>query len=247
METTLLREVENIVVPQNTKNFLLNVEVPQQTRTYKPISHKQVIDLTLESLDRCGFILEKELYTQGKGGLQANGKYHLRYGGDKDMGLMIAWQNSYDKTLSFKFAIGNCVFICGNGMCYGDMGAFKSKHQGEVQTITPITLAENICKAGDNFNQMVKDKERLKEIEVSKRVRAELIGRMYMEDEILTNTQMNIIKRQFDNPSFDYGHKGTGWELINHITFSQKEANPNTWIEKSTKTHKFFKNQFELA
>ena len=239
--------IEKLPVENTMKQFLLDTPIPAQTSTYKPISHGQLMDTTLESLDKCGFILSKEIYTSSNNGMRANGKYHLRYGNDNDMGLMIAWQNSYDKKLSLKFGVGTHVWICENGLICADMGKFKSKHVGQVQQITPIELREAICKAGEEFEHMIAQKQRMKEIEVSERVRAELLGRMFLQDAIITSTQLNIIKNQIDNPTYDYGHPDTLWELLNHTTYAQKSMLPDTWMQKSMDTHRFYTSEYQIA
>lgn len=228
------------------KEFLMSVPIPDSTRTYKSVSHTQLMEVTLESLSKCGFDLHKEIYTSGQQGLVANGRYHLNFGNDPDMGLMIAWQNSYNKKVTLKFAVGNHIFICSNGMIVSDMSKFKSKHVGEIQFIAPKQLAEDICKAGDHFETMIKQKERLKEIEITKRVTSELLGRLFIDDAIITSTQLNIIKEELKRPTFDYGYENSAWNLLNFITYSQKTAAPETWIEKSMATHHFFLKEFSL-
>ena len=94
-----------------TKELLLKAEYPVETKSYKPIYHNQLIDLTLESIHRAGFELENEIYTSAKDGKQANGRYTIKNVADKEMCLQIGWQNSYDKTLSLKFALGAKIFI----------------------------------------------------------------------------------------------------------------------------------------
>lgn len=108
MEITAVQAIAEV---QSTKDFLKAMPLPQQTSWYKPVGHAQLMDITLESIDRCGFELKSEHYTHAAGGAKANGKYHLSYGNDPDMSIMIAWQNSYNKQLSLKFAIGGYVFI----------------------------------------------------------------------------------------------------------------------------------------
>jgi hypothetical protein len=120
-----------------TKAMLINTELPEQTRTYKPVSHEQLIDLTLESIYQAGFELQTELYSSARNGNVANGRFAIKNVADNEMQLQIGWQNSYDKSLSLKFAIGTKIFICNNGSVSGDYGAFKKKHQGEIQTFTP--------------------------------------------------------------------------------------------------------------
>ena len=49
-----------------TKELLLSTPLPQETNTYKPISHEQLIDLTLTGIEKSGFILEKEIYSSAQ-------------------------------------------------------------------------------------------------------------------------------------------------------------------------------------
>lgn len=238
-------EVAEPAVNHN-KLFLQSVPVPDNTRTWKPVSHSKLIDITLEGLDQCGFILDREIYTYSSEGLKANGKYHLSYGNDPDMGLMIAWQNSYDKTLSLKFAVGGHVFICENGVVRGDIGTYKSKHIGQIQHVTPQLLREYICQAGDTFEDMIKEKQKMKEIEVTKKTTAELLGRLFIEDAIITSTQLNIIKSELKKPTHDYGAPGSLYELYNYNTFALKEANPSIWMDTQMKIHKFYTKEFGI-
>ena len=122
------------------KAELLAATIPAQTRTYKPVTHAQLMDLTLESIHQAGFTLDQETYSSARDGKVANGKFSIKNVADKEMQLQIGWQNSYDKSLSLKFAIGTKIFICSNGCVSGDYGAFKKKHVGEIQTFTPQAL-----------------------------------------------------------------------------------------------------------
>jgi hypothetical protein len=42
--------------------LILGTSLPAQTKTYKPIGHGQLIDLTLEGIEKAGFKLDKETY-----------------------------------------------------------------------------------------------------------------------------------------------------------------------------------------
>jgi hypothetical protein len=136
--------------------------------------------------------------------------------------------------------------VCSNGCVSGDYGAFRKKHQGTVQEFAPSAITEYIKRAGDVFQQMQKSRESMKQIEISKRSAAELIGRMYLEEEIIQNTQLNIIKREMSNPSFDYGAENSMWELYNHTTLAMKELHPSLWLESHMAAHSFFVNESGL-
>jgi hypothetical protein len=225
------------------KDILLTAEIPQETKTYKPITHQQLIDLTLESIHHAGFELDKEAYSTAREGNVANGRYTITNVADSEMQLQIGWQNSYDKSMSLKFAIGTSIFICQNGCVSGDYGAFRKKHQGEIQTFTPNAITEYIKQAGDAFQKIQSDRENMKNIELTKRTTAELIGRMIIEENIIESTQLNIIRGQMDSPSFDYGAPNSLWELYQHTTYAMKEVHPSLWMRNHTNAHTFFVNE----
>ena len=99
-----------------TKELLLSTPLPQETNSYKPISHEQLIDLTLSGIEKSGFKLETELYSSAQEGNIANGRYTISNVADSEMKLQIGWQNSYNKQLTLKFALGTQIIICKNGM-----------------------------------------------------------------------------------------------------------------------------------
>ena len=229
-----------------SKQLLISAPIPAQTRTYKPVSHGQLIDLTLESIHQSGFTLDKELYTASSDGEIANGRFTISNVADKDMQLQIGWQNSYNKQLTLKFAIGARIFICQNGCVSGDHGSFKKKHVGEVQTFAPSTIVEYIKASGDVFQKIQKSRDQMKNVEITKRRQAELLGRMLIEDQFIESTQLNIIEREIKNPTHDYGAKDSLWELYQFTTFAMKEVHPRLWMDRHIQTHQFFVNEMGI-
>lgn len=226
-----------------TKELLINTPVPKQTRTYKPVSHEQLIDLTLESIYQAGFELDKEIYTASSDGQIANGRFTISNVTDRDMQLQIGWQNSYNKMLTLKFAIGARIFICQNGCVSGDYGAFKKKHVGEVQTFAPNAITEYIKAAGDAFERMQKERDIMKTIEITNRRKAELLGRMLIEDQFIESTQLNIIEKEIKRPTHDYDCENTLWELYQYTTYAMKEVHPRLWMDRHIQAHQFFVNE----
>jgi len=229
-----------------TKDILLNAELPAQTKTYKPITHQQLIDLTLESIHGAGFSLDKELYSSAREGQIANGNFSIRNVADSEMQLQIGWQNSYDKSLSLKFAIGARIFICQNGMVHGDMGSFRKKHQGTVQEFTPNAITDYIKQAGETFRQMQSERESMKQIELSRRTQAELIGRLMLEENLISSMQVNQMAKELTSPTYDYGAPGSMWELYQFTTQTMKETHPSFAMNDHMKAHSFFVNESGL-
>lgn len=231
-----------------TLQDLVAVKLPEQTKRYKPVSHAQLIDTTLNSIETSGFKLDRQAYTWAADGQVATGKYTISNIADREMQIQIAWQNSYNKQVSLKFAIGIHVFICSNGMVNGDMGTFKRKHVGDIQEFTPQSITEYIKSAGDSFREMQIQRELMKQVELTKRQQGELIGRMIVEEGFISSSELNIIRKELQHPTHNYGAESSLWELYQHTTFSLKETHPVNWMSDHMSAHSFFVNaQGELV
>jgi hypothetical protein len=222
-----------------------NVELPQHGKTYTVIPHGHAIDETKKALFSAGFTLKSEEYRTTLDGQVAQGIYHLNYGNDADMGLMFAWSNSYNKSMKFKCAVGGHVFVCMNGMVRGDMASFVRKHTGSALYEATIHINEQISKAQEYYNILVEDKEALKNVVLTPREKGTILGRLFAEQEILTLTQVGIVKREMDKPSHNYNcDPNSAWAMYNHVTFALKESHPNTYLEDHEILHQFFINQY---
>lgn len=227
---------------KTTKEFILAAEVPTRTRTYKPVSHAQLVELTLGSIVKSGFTLDKETYSSYNDGRIANGRYTISNVADTEMQLQIGWQNSYDRTTSLKFAIGTHIIVCSNGCVSGDYGSFKKKHAGTIEEFTPAAITEYIKQAGDAFRKMQIEREVLKQIELTKRDKAELLGRLFIEEQLINTPQLNTIIKEMEAPTHDYGAPNSVWELYQYTTYAMKETHPRLWISDHIRAHDFFVN-----
>lgn len=221
-------------------NYLCNVTIPIQTSTYKPVSHRQLIDFTLESLYKHGFVVKEGKYLAASSGKIATAYYDTNYGGDPEMGLRIAWQNSYNKQVSLKFAIGANVFVCTNGAFFGTIGAFKKKHVGVIQEFTPSKIEEYINIAKDDMSFMIQKKDDWKKKVVDRKTMARIIGDMYISESLIKETQLSIIKKEINNPSFSYNAPDSQWELYNYVTHSLKTVHPSDYIDSHVRIHQYF-------
>lgn len=224
-----------------------STELPLKTDSYTPISHNTIDEKTREILDSIGFQLSKTYYRTSPDGQVGQAEYHLIYGNDPDMGLMVAWQNSYNKMVSFKYAVGAHVMVCSNGCVAGDLGAYKRKHTGTADQEAFEVMRNYLSQAKEIFDKLVSDKEHLKKISLESSEMAAILGRMFIHNEIITSTQINIIKREMQNPTHDYGVPvNNAWSLYNYTTFAFKEDNPKNWMKRHIDLHKFFSDNFGI-
>ena len=224
-----------------TKDVLINTALPQHGKRYTVIPHKWVIDKAFDELQKNGFVVRHELYKSTQNGKVAQGMYLLDHNVDPDMGMMFAWSNSYDKSRRFKCAIGANVFICMNGVVSGDMASYSRKHTGDADQEASDMIEYQVSQATSYFNQLIEDKNLLFNTSISKKTQGEIVGRLFLEENVLTLTQLGIIEREVKNPSYDYGcDPDSAWALYNHVTHALKESHPSIYLENHQKVHKIF-------
>jgi len=230
-------------IPTNA-NYLNSILV-ESTDSYTAISHGSIISKTQDLLSKHNINILGESYHHCNDGKIAQGKYLLGVN-NADFGLELAWQNSVNKQVSFKYAVGSQTFVCTNSACFGTLGSYKRIHTGIADVEAYETMEDFIQHLEENFTEQVELYKKMKEIEITKKTCAGLIGRMFMDDEIITITQLGIINKELHNPSFDYGVENTVYNLFQHCTHSFKEVTPRTWLPKQLELSDFFINEFSL-
>jgi hypothetical protein len=228
-----------------TEQHIRNAALPQHGKRYTVIPHGYVIDQTRAELANAGFVINQELYKTSLDGQVAQGVYHLNYGTDQDMGLMFAWSNSYNKMMRFKCAVGGQVFICMNGVVSGDLANYKRKHTGSALVDVTNSIQFQINHAKEYYNNLVADKEMLKQVHLTKSQQGSMIGRLFIEQEILTLTQIGMVQREIEKPTHQYSiNPNSAWDLYNHVTLALKDSHPLNYLSDHQKVHNFFVNEF---
>ena len=229
-----------------TAKELGKIPVPTKTDSYSPVPHSKVIDMTVKAIKKAGMEIKSTTYQMASDGSKAFGAYEIGTA-DKEMNIRLMWHNSYNKTMPLRWALGAHVIVCENGMVQGELGAFKRKHTGNVMEFFKQEVEAHVAKAGEMFQKLVEDRETMKKIALDKKAVAELVGRMYIEEALINTTQLAILKREIENPSFNYNADGSVWQLYNHATVALKVVHPHGHIAAHSNLHKFFTKEFLAA
>ena len=223
-----------------TKDFLVAAPLPSHGKTYTVIPHKDVIDVTKTLLDNSGFKITKELYRANMNAKVAQGVYHLASTEDEEMGMMFAWTNSYDKSTRFQCAVGAFVNVCSNGMLCGDMANYARKHTGKADHDIHTQISSQIKSANKYYTKLIDDKNNMRKIFLPRKQQAELVGRLFLDEEIIDASQVSCIKAEMKDPSYNYGADlNNAWTFYNHVTHSFKKSHPRTWMSDQVKFHEF--------
>lgn len=229
----------------STEQYLRSIQLPNHGKRYQVISHGHVIDQTRNELQAAGFDIKTELYKTTLDGQIAQGIYHLNYASDPEIGLMFAWSNSYNKMLRFKCAVGAHVFVCMNGVLSGDLANYKRKHTGTALADVNNSINTQISGAKEYYNNLVADKEMLKQVILNKKEQSSIIGQLYADQEIITLTQLGQIAREMQQPTYNYNvDPNSAWALYNHVTLSLKDSHPMRYLTDHQRLHSFFVDEF---
>ena len=236
-----------IRIKDTTREYLCSVPLPVHADTYTVISHESVMDYAVAQLVQAGFTIQDESYRCTADGNIAQGIYYLNHQGDDELGMMFAWANSYNKQMRFKCAIGGYVYTSLSSMFASDMSVWGRKHTGSADAETIETISNQIAQAQFYFSRLVADKAIMKNISITPRKCAELLGVLFAEYEILTTEQMSFVKGQMEKPLYYYNATGTLWEFYNHVILALKKSHPRDWMEDQRKLHWFLAMEYDFT
>lgn len=227
------------------KENLYSVPLPVHAETYTVISHETICKYVHQQLDAAGFSIMNETFKANVNGEVAYGVYQLDHSNDPDLSMMFAWGNSYDKSRRFRCAIGANVTVSNNSMISGGNTNYARKHTGTADLEALQHITNQVAGAIGDYEKLIQDKDLLKNITISAKLRSEIIGRLFLENEILNLNQMGIILNEMKKPSFNYNaDQDSAWTLYNHINLSLKESHPAKWMDHHQELHRFFINEY---
>jgi hypothetical protein len=227
------------------KQDLYLVPVPRATDTYAPVSHRNVVDAVLEQLDKHRLIVEKETFNTARLGQQLIGYMDIKHPDSNELGLRLAFRNSYDKSMSVAFTSGCCVWICENGVVAGEIQLIR-KHTGNVLTEMNEKIVNSINELDDHFQRILKYSNEMKQRELTLSQASRTLGEMFVEENLILPTQMNVVKQELLKPTFKDFEEESLWSFYNHVTYSFKNSHPTTYLQQHKKFHEFIVDEFSL-
>lgn len=214
---------------------------------YQAVPHIEVVNNIKEKLDIKGIGVQKEVYKVNKLGNQLYGSILTDMRLDDDLGGGIHFINSYDKSKKLQILSGSVVFICSNGMVrMKEISKQSRKHVGSVNEEL-ITMVDNsINSLEEEYKYFIEAKNNLRNIIISPKTKAELIGRLFIEQDLLTTVQASMLKTNFNKKEGNF-LDNTGWDFYNNVTEVLKLSHPSDYLQNHTDFHNFVINEFNLT
>jgi hypothetical protein len=228
---------------------ILGAALPNHADTYTVIKHEDVINLCINELEQAGFNIIGETYRATSQGDIATGVYKVTYGNDPDLGIMLAWTNSYNKQVAFNCTSGAYVVNSGNLMIgnYGTLNKFRRKHTGTADEDTENSIKDQITHAKMHFASLAEDKKKMEAIKMSRTEQAELLGILFAKEDLLTPRQATIVKKLMNKPNFFYsGGSDSLWTFYNYVSEALQDTHPIRWLIDQRFFHEFIRNFKDL-
>lgn len=228
---------------------IVGAALPNHADTYTVIKHEDVINLCINELEQAGFNIIGETYRATSQGDIATGVYKVTYGNDPDLGIMLAWTNSYNKQVAFNCTSGAYVVNSGNLMIgnYGTLNKFRRKHTGTADEDTENSIKDQITHAKMHFASLAEDKKKMENIKMSRTEQAELLGVLFAKEDLLTPRQATIVKKLMNKPNFFYsGGSDSLWTFYNYVSEALQDTHPIRWLIDQRFFHEFIRGFKDL-
>jgi len=197
--------------------------VPEQTSSYQPISHIDLLDLIDQRLSVKGYTIIRRTVDQNTKGERIAFKFIVKHGEHGDMTMMLAGVNSYDKSLAIKIASGASVFVCENGMVVGDIVAFR-KHTTNMLNDLTAMIDEVVVNLHNVWKRTVQDVASMRLVPMTDEQTAELYGRLLITEDVITPTELNVAVKELRKPTYADFEPKNMWSTYNHVTWALKAA-----------------------
>jgi len=215
---------------------LREIPMPEETRSYKPVSH---YDLAKNLAEVSGTLLrdyelERSQYGLARDGAQLFGVHTYR-NGSVSMGLSIGFRNSYDKSMSVGIAIGASVFVCDNLALTGEI-AIARKHTSNVWNDLEELTITTIYRSQHNFTRIVEDAQVMQGQHLTDNDAYRLLGLLYGQG-VITPRQIPVVKKEWLTPSHEEFEDRNVWNFYQAVTEALKSAPPPKVMEKHIALH----------
>lgn len=229
---------------QSNEEFLKAVEKPHAVGRYCPIAHDVFIDEIQKGLDERGLVVKSKKYLTANDGKIMTGEYSVQ-GSNSDLNIGFNFQNSYNKMLTANIRSGAIVLVCKNGMISTRGVKYSRKHLG---TGALDNVRANIVKCLDNaeneYQKLIEDMKEMKQLSLSKSVISELVGDMYVNESLITETQLSVLKNEL-NTSVNF-KDDNAWCFYNNVTECLKDNHAAKYINQHLKIYSYLGDRFHL-
>jgi hypothetical protein len=229
-----------------TREFLLEIPKPIATKSYSPIAHSVFINELQEELYKKGYEVAEERYLHANKGQILTGNFRITDNTSNELMPCINFTNSYNKMRKASIRATAMVLVCKNGMMGStSVGSYSRKHSGTALEDIRIKMGEVVNSLEAEFERLILNVEEMKQIELNKKIIAQLVGDMYINENLIKTEQLSILNNEIHS---SINFKGNSvWDFYNHVTESLKNNHPMEYDKQHIKLHSYISSKFNLT
>lgn len=207
-----------------TREQLALISTPPVTRTYKPVSHIQLVQALTETLSFRKISVVNDEYAITKDGRKMFGLLELS---EEFTGCRFALgiRNAHNRTMCLAMTVGLKVLVCSNMAFQGDFIPIRIKHSNKLELFECASIA--VDRMQRNFQPLKTQVERWKEDFISNEEARLIIYDAFIGKKLpLPMSLMPQVHSNYFKPEISDFKEPNLWCLSNAFTSAFKELSP---------------------
>lgn len=232
-----------------TRSNIPAAPLPDKTESYSPIPHSVFLDEIQERLAVKDMSIASERFLTADNYKILTGNFTLSKKGETytELAPTIYFVNSYNKTRKATIRAGATVLVCRNGMLGTVVnGYYSRKHSGTALEDFRKHIDLIIDGLEAEFNRLTINMNEMKAINLSDYQRAQLVGDMIINEDMISPTQISLLKKEIKY-SEHFKDKTSLWSFYNNCTEAFKQNHPLTFDRQHIKLHTYISDKFALT
>ena len=204
------------------RSDLMQIPMPMQTRSYKPVSHVHIAELIADEAYNRNYSIASEEYGLSKDGQKMFGLFKFHHNNHPEHTRCLGFRNSYDKTLAVGLTVGLSVLVCDN-LCFGGETTINRKHTSGIEIEELIPEAFNSLSG--QFQRLEENVEKLK-YEYMPTSSAKLKIVKAAEIKAIPSCDILPVLEEYKQPRHEEFSTRNSWSLYNAFTEIAKKYSP---------------------
>jgi hypothetical protein len=231
-----------------SRTEILNAPVPADTNSYTAIPHSVFLDELQNKLQEKQYDILEERYLCSKDAQIVTGSFTVKdtKSSGSELAPTLFFTNSYNKMKRASIRAGVTVLVCKNGMmAQVDKSSYSRRHSGDALEDIKYYIDSVVGTLEREFNRMSINMQEMRNIDLSKDMIAQLAGDMFLNEQLITATQLGILNKEL---KFSTNFKDTSlWSFYNNCTEAFKDSHPMFYDKQHVKFHTYISDKFKLT
>jgi hypothetical protein len=219
---------------------LQEIETPEGTKTHKPVSHYDLVEMVKEALPEHGMVLDQEEHAISRDSMNYFGILGVH---DADTPLdelkaehrrVIGVRNSNTKRFGVGIVGGTSVLVCDNLSFCGEHKHTR-KHTVHVLDFLPDLIATSLKAMKPMFEANDARIDAYKDCEINSQRAADHMFMNLLREDVLSGARLKKASDHWQNPEHEEFSDRNLWSFYNSVTHAHKGLGVRTMYPKSIK------------